>query len=332
MASFDIFNDDAFNVQSLTAAITSEPDQVIPNTMQELFTEEGITTSNFSIEKRGNALKLVASAPRGAEGTRQKRDRPELVPFATNHLPEYGEVFADEIQNVRAFGSETEVEQVMGLVNRELAKMRSALEATIEYQRINAIKGRILDSDGSTVLLDLFQRFGITQNQLGVDTTATSFDMKVAFGKAMRSSSRAAPGLRVRGWRMLCGDGVFDGLLGNKDIKAAYERYRAGEFLRNDPRMAFPFGNVLVENYYGSVDGIDFLADDEAYLVPVADGLCVTKFAPADYIETVNTVGLPYYAQQEVKEMRKGVNIEAQSNPGNIITQPRAVVKVNFTF
>ena len=54
----------------------------------------------------------------------------------------------------------------------------------------------------------------------------------------------------------------------------------------------------------------------------------ITRYAPADYMETVNTIGLPLYAKQELMRMNKGVELEAQSNPLNLRTKPRAVIKL----
>ena len=81
--------------------------------------------------------------------------------------------------------------------------------------------------------------------------------------------------------------------------------------------------------YRGSVGGISFIGDDDAYLVPtgIAD-MFITRFAPADYMETVNTMGLPYYAKQEPMRMNKGIELETQSNPISLCTRPDAIVKL----
>jgi hypothetical protein len=48
-------------------------------------------------------------------------------------------------------------------------------------------------------------------------------------------------------------------------------------------------------------------------------------------METVNTIGLPYYAKQEELRMGKGIDLESQSNPISICTRPRAVIKLTAT-
>ena len=50
-------------------------------------------------------------------------------------------------------------------------------------------------------------------------------------------------------------------------------------------------------------------------------------YAPADYMETVNTLGKPYYAKQRQLNFDKGTEIEAQTNPLHICTRPYCLIK-----
>ncbi|MFK0569865.1 major capsid protein [Endozoicomonas sp.] len=63
---------------------------------------------------------------------------------------------------------------------------------------------------------------------------------------------------------------------------------------------------------------------------PPAD-IFKTWFAPADFVETVNTIGLPRYAKQKVMDFEKGVIIHTQSNPLPINLKPRAVIKLTMS-
>ena len=51
-------------------------------------------------------------------------------------------------------------------------------------------------------------------------------------------------------------------------------------------------------------------------------------YAPGDYMETVNTVGSPYYANQRMMDFNKGVELESQSNPIVLNTLPEAVIEL----
>lgn len=329
MASFDIFNNDAFSVQSLTKAMIDLPHT--PSRLRELgyFSEQGITTTTVSIEKRGHTLSLVPTGERGGVLRGGTKDKRTLIPFRTVHLPQSGGVNADEVQNIRAFGSETELESVQNLVQREIARMRRNIDVTMEWQRMGAIKGQVLDADGSTVLLDCFTAFGVAQqtHSLVLGTSTTKVRNKVI--EAKRKVEAALGGLSYSGLRVLCSPAFFDALVAHATVEAAFDRYMNGEFLRADLRGGFFFAGVFWEEYRGTVNGQDFIAAGDAYMIPEGvQDLFTIYYAPADYMETVNTMGLPYYAKQEPRDMNKGVDIEAQSNPLTLCTRPACVVKL----
>lgn len=327
---FDIFNNDAFSVSQLSRAMVDLPHQPQRLSQLGLFSEEGISTTSVSIERIGSSISLVPAGSRGAPGRPMTNDKRNLLSVNTIHLPQRATIVADEVQNLRAFGSETEVETAQNLMNKKLAKMRRDLDTTIEFQRMGALKGQVLDADGTTVILDMFDTFGVSQtsHSLVLGTTGTKVALKVV--EAKRKLEAALGGLMYTGLRVLCSATFFDALVGHAAVEKAYDRWMNGEFLRvGDHREGFYFAGVYWEEYRGQVGNQKFIADDEAYMVPdgVSD-LFVTHYAPADYMETVNTIGLPYYAKQEVMDFNKGVMVETQSNPISLCTRPQAVVKL----
>lgn len=332
MPSLDIFNDDAFSAVSLTNAINTTPEgQRVPTLLDALFEEEGVSTTSVFIEREHDGLALVPNTTRGAPGQVVGGGQRDLIPFATLHLPTRATIRADEVQNVRAFGSESELETVMGLVGKRLLKMRSKLEATIRFQRAGAISGKIYDADGQKLLLDLFQQFGIAQqtHAMGLGTDATKVLGKIVEAKRKAEDAIADSGI-ITGWLAVCGRGFWDAFVGHKSTTDAWDRFNDGQFLRTDQRpTGFQFGGVEWQEFYGKVGGVEFIGTDEAYLIPRGvDGLLVTKFAPADYMDTVNTSGQRFYASQEPLPHNKGIDLEAQSNPLSLCTRPRAIVKL----
>lgn len=329
MPALDIFNGDAFSVQSLTNAINDVAH--LPTRLAELglFTEQGITTTTVSIEKQGMTLSMVASAPRGTVVKPKDKEKRVLIPLRAIHLPQTGGLNADEVQNVRAFGSETELESVTTMVNRELTRMRRNIDATLEYQRIGAVKGQVLDADGTTVLLDLYTTFGVTQQvkDMVLGTAGTKVITKCL--EAKRLLEQQLGGIMYSGIRVLCSAAFFDAFTTHANVEAAYLNYMSGPWTAQDKRRGFTYAGMTFEEYRGSVGGVDFIAAGDAYMIPEGvPELFNMYFAPADYMETVNTNGLPYYAKQELRDMAKGVDIEAQSNPLTFCTRPSAIIKL----
>jgi hypothetical protein len=325
----DIFNNDAFSVLSLTKAIENVPHQPMRVGQLGIFTEEGIPNTSVSLESIGSTISLVPSASRGSPGKPMTNDKRTLRSMNVIHLPQRASIVADEVQNLRAFGSESEVETAQNLMNRKLTKMRRDLDTTIEYQRMGAIKGQILDADGTTVLEDMFDAFGVAQtsHNLVLGTAGTKVAIKLI--EAKRKMEAQLGGLMYTDLRVLCSASFFDALVAHPAVEKAYDRWMNGEFLRTDNRGGFFFAGIFFEEYRGTIGGNDFIEAGAAYMIPtgVAD-LFTTYYAPADYMETVNTNGLAYYAKQEAMPFNKGVMVEAQSNPLSICTRPAVPVKL----
>src|SRR5918994_1692033 len=109
------------------------------------------------------------------DATNKRKARSLVVP----HIALEDTILADEVQNVRAFGSESMLEGVQAVVNQRMSEMATKMDATLEHLRIGAIKGQILDADGSAVIYDLFTQFGVTQH------TEIDFDLDAALGNLL---------------------------------------------------------------------------------------------------------------------------------------------------
>ena len=107
-------------------------------------------------------------------------------------------------------------EKAMALLEQAKERFASAksaaddrLDATIEYQRIGAIKGSIIDSDGTTVISNLFTAFSLTQQTatltLGTSTADIRGEVLAAMDK-MENALGAEPYSRAR---CLCGKTFF---------------------------------------------------------------------------------------------------------------------------
>ena len=327
MADIAIFEDDAFSVSSLTAAINEQ--EYLPGRTSSLglFRQEGISTLTVQIAKDGDTLALVPSGERGTSGLVVGGTKRTLIPFNTVHLPERFTIKADEIQGIRAFGTRSELQAVQDVVNKRLAKARRQLDATHEFQRMGALNGQVLDADGKTVLLDIYKSFGVNRQKLPMGLNSPDTELRVKCGEALDMQEEALGSVTSSGSRAMCGKNFWNKLIVHKSVKETYLNTMQAASLRGDAREAFEFGGIVWERYRGKVAGVAFVHDDKALLVPegVPD-LYISSFAPADYMETVNTQGIPYYSKIEPLPFNKGVAGEAQSNPLHLCTRPRAQI------
>jgi hypothetical protein len=333
MPSIDIFANDAFSLRSLTAAILKAPYK--PGRLGQLgvFSESGISTTTAEVEEVDGQLALIQTSPRGGPAVTLGNNKRKMRAFSIPHLAKEATIYADQVQGVRAFGTENELQTVQAVVDQKLAVLRAEHEATLEHLRIGALKGLIKDADGTTTIYDLFTEFGVVQQTQDFGFSSGATDVRAVCIAVLRQIEDELGGSTYSGARALCSSGFFDALVGHDLVKESF-KYQEGQVLRTDLRRGFTFGGITFEEYRGSVGGVEFIDTDLAYCYPegastVKGALFQTWFAPADFEETVNTIGLPIYAKQaRDTEFQRWVKLHAQSNPLPICLRPRAVVKL----
>lgn len=338
MPSLDIFlANPAFSLMSLTASIDKVP--FVPGQAGKLgiFAEDGITTTTLEVELRNGKLYLVPNTPRGAPALQNSRDNRQVRFFKTTHLPVRDHIMAEEIQNKRAFGTENDVEVAEAEVGRRQIKMARALDTTVEFQKIGALQGRILDADGVTVIYNLFNEFGIVQQSQDF-TLGTQTSNVLGLCTAVRGMIQDALGqdggddLEVG---CFCGPVWFSEFISHPLVRDAYKYFQttvqAMNPLQNDLRYAgFKFGGVTFWQYRGAVNGVSFVATNEANFFPMnVPDIYTVYYAPADYFETANTEGRPRYMKvaPDPSGFNKFVQLEAQSNPLAMCHRPEVLIK-----
>jgi hypothetical protein len=328
MPQVDIFKSDIFSMTSLTTAINKLPYQPMRLGELGLFEQAPVATTSVVVEERQGLLTLLQTKQRGApanEGSAEKRKARSLV---IPHIPYEDTVKPEDVQNIRVFGSEDQFEGVASVVNDRLARMLREHEVTQEHMRMGALQGNVLDADGS-LIYDLFDFFGVTEQTEAFAFSNSATSIRDTCLKVHRKMRSALGGLLYTGVHCIAGKDFFSALIKHADVKTAYERFRDGEMLRNDPRSLFPFANINFEEYADiEVGGRKFIPDDEARFFPLGvPELFKTYLAPADFMETVNTLGLPFYAKSEPEKFDRGVRIHTQSNPLPICHRPNVLIK-----
>ena len=334
MAVLDVFRNKAFSVMSLTDAVNKRP--FVPGRLGELglFEESGIKSLRVVIERKNGRLTLVPASNRGGPAHQKATNRRDAIELKTIHLSVEDRIPADEIQDVRSFGQEAQVKTMQEELMERFDETFSDFDATQEHLRIGAIKGKVLDADGTTELVDLFDAFGITA------PTAIDFDLDNASPGADAVRKKASQVIRtiedalgmasytsIHGF---CSSTFFDDLVGHPQVKEAYERFNAGQALRDQTaRRSLFYAGIMFEEYRGKVNGVDFIPEGDARFVPLGvPRLFRNVFSPADFVETVNTRGLPRYAKVAPDDrFQRYLDTHVQSNPLPYCTRPEVLLR-----
>lgn len=147
MSMANIFRSNLFRNTSLTAAINATDVPVQRIAELGLFEEDGVSTTSVVIERKDVRLSIAPALPRGADPTPMRNRERSGISLEIPHVPVVDQIMADELQNVRAFGSEDQLEGLEGVRDDKLQAMDDTLTMTEEYHRLGAVQGLVLDKD-----------------------------------------------------------------------------------------------------------------------------------------------------------------------------------------
>ncbi len=328
------FATDAFNMVSLTRAINILPNSYGRLNELDLMPAKGVRTRTVIAEEMHGVLNLLPTMPPGSPGSVATRGRRKVRSFIIPHIPHDDTILPSEYEGVRAFGSESEMATLAQIMNNHLQAMRNKHAITLEHLRMGALKGVILDADGST-LYNLYTEFEIEQKSIDFKLGTTTTPVRTKCMDVLRHIEDNLKGEVMSSVRALVSQEFFDKLVEHDNVKAAYANWQAAaDRLGGDPRKGFEFGGITFEEYRGVAsdpDGVSrrFIAAGEGHAFPMGTmETFETLFAPADFLETANTIGLELYAKQEPRKFNRGVDIHTQSNPLPICYRPGVLVRV----
>lgn len=332
MPMINPFATDAFDMVALTAAINKIPNTYGRLEQLNLMPPQGVRLRTIIIEEMSGVLNLLPTQPVGAPGTVGTIGKRKVRSFVIPHIPHDDTVLPEEVQGIRAFGSETETDALANLLAMKLQNMRNKHAITLEHLRMGALKGVILDADGST-LYDLYSEFSITPKTVNFELTNAATEVLTKVVEVKRHIEDNLQGEFMTGVMCLCSAGFFDAFTTHAKVKEAFMYFQRNQQLGNDYRTGFTFGGITFEEYRGQATDAagnvrKFIADDEAHFIPLGTANTFrTYFAPADFNETANTLGLALYAKQEPRKFGRGTDLHTQQNPLPICLRPEVLVK-----
>ncbi len=335
---FELLDTPEFSVRALTVALNQKP--FVPGQLARLgiFEEDGQASTTVKVERQGNGLSVIDPTPRGGPGVTVAGESRELIPFEMHHFQIDDAVYADEVQGVRRFGSDNELEAIEDRIDAKLENHAARLDTTLEHSRVGAIKGIVTSGSGQT-LHDLYARFDIpvpAPVSLGIGAGDVA-GLDKLLDDNVRFPVEDELDMAYGHIHAMTGRNFHNLLWQQKAVREVFLNRAGAEKLLQGVPDVFEFGNIIWERYRTGRSartangGVAFIGDDEARVFPVgAMGLFITRFGPADWRETVNTIGLPRYAKMKPTHDDKAVDLWSQSNFINLCTKPAVLRRITI--
>lgn len=327
------FHHPAFEMTALTASINVLPNQYGKVSRLNLFPDKAVRFRQIAVEEKNGVLNLLPTQHPGAPATVGKRGKRTVRSFTIPHIPHEDVVLPEEVQGIRAFGTESEVEALASVLLEHLQTMRNKHAITLEHLRMGALKGILLDADGSP-LVNLYEEFQISPKTVNFNLGSPNTDIKQKCLGVLRHIEDHLLGEYMTSVHALVSPEFFDALTSHAKVKDGYARWQEGAALREDWRGGFAFAGITFEEYRGQATDSEgvvrrFIESGEGHAFPLGTtDTFRTYFAPADFNETVNTLGQPLYAKQAPRRFDRGTDLHTQSNPLPVCHRPGVLVKL----
>lgn len=299
-----------------------------------LFDYQSETANPVVVEFDGQVINLVQTSQPGSPG--QAVDYAPRKTQAVNapRIAVTITVLPSEVAGVREVGG-VQLETLETRADRKLKNAVRNIRSTMEWHRLKAAQGRLLDANGSTIN-DYYSLFGISEPvySLAVGTSTTDF---IGVGEDLLNMEEDALG--ELDWTVkpiaLLGRTLFKSFVTHPNVKDAYRYFQSNQ--KNNPNRDdiryedFEHGGIIWRQYRGNANTVGrFLADNEGrVLIPGVAGSYIGAFCPpTDIKEFVNTPGLPLYMTVKELDHGGGWEIRVQSNPLHVMARPAAAIKL----
>lgn len=324
---FDPFRD-GYTLTQLTKSINVLPNVYNMTSQMGMFKWVPGNTNTVTIEFRNGILGLVPTTPWGGVAPKSKPGSRSVKSFMVPHMPLEDVVLAAEVAGLRTFGG-NQLEAVNTKVNDKLQVMKNKIDFTMEWRRFNALKGIVVDADGSEIE-NYFDAFGISPKVINFELDNPDTDVRSKSVELARYMEDHAQGESMSGIKALVSPEFFDALINHKSVKAVYSGWaEAANKLGGDLRKGFTIGGVDYSEYRANADGQRFIAEGAGHAFPMGtNDMFADMGAPADFLETVNTLALPYYSRQQNKDFNRGIDLHVQSNILPMVTRPALLVEL----
>jgi hypothetical protein len=330
------FDAGGYSLAEMTEAINILPNIYTRLGQMGLFRFEGVTQRSVVIEQAEGVLNLLPTVPLGGPATVANRDVKSMRSFTLPWIPHDDIITPQDIQGVRGFGVANAADPLATVMERKITRQRAKHAQTREYMEINALKGIVKDGAGTT-LYNYFTEFGLAQQATDFLLGASGTSIQAKVREVLRKVETELKGETMSGVLALVSPEFFDKLIGHAKVEEAYKYYSStgAQPLREDTRRRFPFAGILFEEYNATVT---LSTGSTETLIPAGEGIAfpmgtmdtfVTYGAPANLIETVNTMGLPIYARQIARPDGSAIDVKTEASILPVNKRPRLAVRLH---
>ncbi|MEV4609767.1 major capsid protein [Neorhizobium sp. LMR1-1-1.1] len=333
----DIFNQNAWGVIEVQEEIVERVD-FKPQLLGTLglFSPIYSRSRTIAIVDRNGSRMLIPTSPNGAPPEELIPKGAKVRTMEAVRLAKGSTIYAIELAGILALPFDEQTVEVSDEVTNRTGDIKEDMELTWENMRFGAIQGKVMDADGTTVLVDWYSFWGIAEPAeinfaLNVETT----DVRKKCRDVKRAMKKAAKGVWAPNARVgaLVGDEFFDMLVNHPQIKETKLGTERAPVLENiEGYSSIEVEGITFINHQGTDDGTTIaIGSQKARFFPIGvRNAFQVGWAPAsEFKPYLNKRGQEFYGLvlTDPSGRDEWDRVELYSYPLFICTRPEMLLR-----
>lgn len=300
-----------------------------------LFPGQGVSTTMVEIAMEDGRLKILAAEERGAPGSQGRIDPEKSIILKVPSFPHDETIKPEDLQDRFVFGSNRQQRRsVQTETAKKLARLRQLHALTLEYLRMGALKGEIVDGRNRTIY-DLFDVFQIQKKVVYFDFEDDDSDIMGAIEAVLGHMEDHLRGETMDGARAIVSPEFFLKLRQHPKVEKFFLNWQAATALAGRETGDFELGGLRFRSYRATATDMTgasrrFVTADKGHAYPTGTtDAHETYFAPAHHVAMANTLGTEIFVSPEILKHGRGVELHSESNPLPVWKAPELLVELD---
>lgn len=324
----------SYTAQELTQAIDVLPNMYGRLEELNLMPSKGVSTTLVRISRRNGYITVLPVRDRDGAASVGKSSNEDAIYLEIPHIPHIDKITPADLQDMLAFAANPMRPRTFeDALNEKLQAIKNKHAITREYFRMGALKGVIVDGEGSQ-LHDLYERFDIVKKTVDFELDDPDTNVLEKCAEVLRHIETNLQGEVMTGVRVLNSREFTGKLKSHPNVEKAYANWQAATALSTDTRKAFDFGGLIFEEYNASATLMDgtsgrFIDEGKGHAFPIGTmSTYATNDGPANNIGMVNMPGVEVYVSPKVLDHGEGIELKSESNPLPVCARPELQVEL----
>ena len=330
------FDEYGFTPATLTEKINKKPATYGMIRNSGIFKPEPVYTSDIVTTFVNGKIRLLRSKKRSAKPNQKEKSKAERHFFQTVHIPYQGRIWAADLARKMKLSGAV-MQTLMAEMQKELEEMKGDHAITEEFFLVKALQGVLYDADGTTLIKNFFDEFGVTKETQNFTLGTGTTDVAKKCKEVVRHIKKNIGGDVMTGVECICDDVFFDNLTGHAEVKEVWKEHKATVdrvMSGQDPTQSFSFSGITFREYGASAphpetgEALDFIGTGKAHFYPAGtQRTAKLYYSPAEDFDSAGQLGKPLYVRQTMNDKKKWVDVDTEQNLFPIWTRPECLVE-----